>query len=100
VPAEQTLTGVQLAALLLALNWPCAQAVHTRSTVADGTFDTKVPASHVLHDEQAGALTTVEKVSFSQAVQLRSVVVVPASATCVPAGQLDLATQTVAGLPS
>jgi hypothetical protein len=72
---------VQLAALRVWLNWSVPQGLHVRSTVVDGVFDTKVPAGQVRHGVQEGALSTVENCSLPQAVQPRSVVVVPSLAT-------------------
>ena len=100
MPAEHTLAGVQCAALLPLLNCPVGHAVHTRSTVEEGVFDTKVPAAHAFHGWQESALLSVENCSLAQALQLRSLVVFPSFATKFPGLQVDLSTQTVAGLLS
>jgi hypothetical protein len=68
--------------------------------VAEGVFVTKVPDAQVVHAVHEAALSTVENCPPAQAVQLRSVVVEPSLDTDVPAVQVDLATHTVAGLPS
>lgn len=81
MPAEHTLTGVQLAALLVVLNWFASHASHTRSTVAEGVFATNVPAAQMVHAMQEGALSSVENCPFAQDVQPRSVVVDPSLAT-------------------
>jgi hypothetical protein len=47
LPAGHSAAVVQLVALLPVLNWPVVQSVQTRSTVAEGVFDTKVPAGQV-----------------------------------------------------
>jgi hypothetical protein len=91
---------VQLAALVVVLNWFASQGLQTRFAVEEGAFDTKVPATQVFHAVQEGALSSVENSPLAQAVQLRSVVVDPSLVTWVPAVQVDMATQTVAGLPS
>jgi hypothetical protein len=91
---------VQLAAFAVVLNSPAAHAPHTRFTVVEGVFDTKVPAVQVLHGVQDGELSSVENCALPQAVQLRSAMADPSLATYVPAMQVDIATQAVAGLPS
>jgi hypothetical protein len=100
VPAEHTLTGVQLAAFVELLNWLGAQALHARSMIALGVLATKVPARQDVHAVHAGALLTIEKDPLAQAIQLRSVIVEPSLATWVPAVHVDLSTHTVPGLPS
>jgi hypothetical protein len=68
--------------------------------VEEGVFDTKVPAAHAFHGWQESALLSVENCSLAQALQLRSLVVFPSFATKFPGLQVDLSTQTVAGLLS
>jgi hypothetical protein len=59
-----------------------------------------VPTGQLAQAVQEAALTVVLWLPLGQAEQVRSAVVEPADATTVPAAQIVLLTQIVAGFPS
>jgi hypothetical protein len=68
-----------------ALNVFAGQAVQTRSTLADGVFDTYVPIGQPVHGWQAVvALVIGWNVPVTQALHTRSEVAVPAAVTWPP----------------
>ncbi|OQB08604.1 MAG: hypothetical protein BWY17_04949 [Deltaproteobacteria bacterium ADurb.Bin207] len=58
-PALQLVHGVQLAALVVVLYEPLAQAVHTRLAVVEPGVETYWPALQVVHGVQLLALVVV-----------------------------------------
>ena len=100
VPAVQLPCSWQLDLLLPLEYCPLGQAVHTRSTVADGALLTKVPGSQVDHGAQLMALLAVLKLPLSQAEHTRSDTAVPSDETNDPGAQAVFPTQGVAALPS
>jgi hypothetical protein len=98
-PPRSPLTGVQLVALLPLLDWPDGQAVHTRSAVAEGGLDTKVPAAQSVHSAQEGVLEIALKVPSAQFAQAMSLVPVAGALTYIPAGHWPTGVQLAALLP-
>jgi hypothetical protein len=74
-------TGVQLSALVPLLDWPAGQSVHTRSAVAEGGLDTKVPASQVLHGAHDAASGVPLKVPSAQSAHTVSLALVAGALT-------------------
>lgn len=81
VPAAQVPSGRQLDWLFPLEYWPAGQVKQTRSTVLEGLLETYVPGAQVDHTVQEAALFTVLNVPLVQAVQVRSLVVVPSLET-------------------
>jgi hypothetical protein len=85
VPAAHTVIAMHCARVALpvaALNVLAGQAVHTRSSVADGVFDTYVPIGQPVHGWHAAvALVIGWKVPATHALHTRSEVAVGCAVT-------------------
>jgi hypothetical protein len=79
---------------------PSAQAAQSRSPAAVAAVDTKVPAGHVRHGEQAPRFGCAENVPLSHATHDRFAVAEPAASTRSPGAQLAHGTHPVAAMPS
>lgn len=91
---------MQAGAFCSVLYFPVSQAEHSRSVVADGAFETYVPASQLAQVVQEAALATALNVPASQGVQMRSVAGVASARTRVPGTHTLTGAQAEAGLPS
>lgn len=74
--------------------------MHTRSTVAEGVFDTYVPASQVTQVMHAAALAVVLNEPAAHVVHVRLLVGVLSAVTKVPGAHTLTGAQAVAGLAS